>query len=72
MPDTPGVIQRYGIALGRLWIRWPYFDPHDLWIGVYAKEPFYEGGVRRRVFYICIVPTIVLLVEWSEREPHDA
>jgi len=39
----------------------PYFEPADLWIGIYHKKMFYGDGFSRgREFYLCIIPTIVL------------
>lgn len=60
-------LQRYGVKVGRLWMRWPYFDHRDWWIGVYAPEPHYEMGKRHRVLYVCIVPTLVFLFDWTSR-----
>ena len=58
------MLQRYGISLGRLWIPWPYIEWRDLWVGVYIKERYWESGERHQLVYICIVPTIVLLLDW--------
>jgi hypothetical protein len=57
--------EKYGVKIGRLWMRWPYFEPRDVWVGVYVKERFWEGGARFQRLYICPVPTIVLLFDWQ-------
>lgn len=58
-------IQRYGVKVGRLWMRWPYIEPRDLWVGAFVKEPYWEMGKQHRVVYVCPLPTLVLLFDWT-------
>ncbi len=58
-------IERYGVALGRLWMQWPHFEPRDLWIGLFWDHPYYEMGHQRRNFYVCVIPTIVFTFTWD-------
>lgn len=55
-------VEKYGLALGRLWIRWPNFYWRDIWIGLYVPPSYWEGGEKKQDIYICIIPTIVLLL----------
>lgn len=48
----------------RLYLRL-FWEPRDLWIGVYVKAPYWEGGRQTQVVYVCLIPTIVLLIEWA-------
>ena len=45
-----------------------FWEPRDLWIGVFVKEP----AMGRHRVYICPLPTLVILVEWDCREATDA
>ncbi len=60
-------IERYGILIGRLWMRWPSFYWRDLWIGVYVKEPYWEGAEKRVNLYVCLVPMILFVFTWTLR-----
>ncbi len=59
------MLHRYGVKIGRLWIRWPYFEWRDLWIGFFVKERYWEMGRQHQVVYVCIVPTVVFLFDWT-------
>lgn len=61
------MIQRYGIKLGRLWVSWPYFEWRDLWVGAYVKERYWEMGELHQVVYVVVIPTCVLLIDWTVR-----
>ena len=43
------------------------FEPRDLWIGAYIKEPYWEGGYKVQDIYICIIPTLPILISWRRR-----
>ena len=61
-------IQRYGVKIGRLWLRWPYIDLHDLWVGAYVKERYWEMGRQHQVVYVCPFPAVVFLFDWTLAE----
>lgn len=41
----------------------PMLVPNDLWIGVYIKGHYYDGGQRRFRAYIAPLPMLVLMVD---------
>ncbi len=43
------------------------FEWRDLWFGVYVKEPWWEGGFKFHRLYVCIIPTLPIVIEWSKR-----
>jgi hypothetical protein len=55
------------LQIGRLFIRL-MFEPRDLWVGVYVKEPYWEMGTKQRVFYVIVIPMFPVLIEWSGLE----
>jgi hypothetical protein len=38
------------------------FEPRDLWIGLYVKPRFAEGGYWITTFYLCLVPMLPLRI----------
>lgn len=58
------MIERYGVKIGRLWVR-ADFVPRDLWLGVYVKPQYWEMGKRHQVVYVCIIPTLPILLDWT-------
>jgi hypothetical protein len=67
MLDRGYSVERYGVLLGRLWVRWPYFYWRDLWVGVFVKERFWEMGRLQQPVYVCLIPTVVVYFEWTVR-----
>jgi hypothetical protein len=59
-------IQRYGLKVGRLWIRGD-FVPRELWIGVRVKETYLEMGEKHQVIYVCLIPSLRILLDWTRR-----
>lgn len=45
----------------RIIVNW-LFDPRDLWVGLYWKEPYWEGWNYQLTFYVTIIPTLPLQV----------
>ncbi len=41
------------------------FEPRDIWVGVYVKEPFWKGWSKRQQVYVCILPFCPILIEWE-------
>lgn len=42
------------------------FEPHDLWVGVYWKVTrSVESSYRCLKVYVCIVPTLPLILTWE-------
>ncbi len=58
-------IERHGILLGRLWIPWPRLYWRDLWVGVFIKEPYWEGAEKRVNIYVCPIPTLLFVFVWT-------
>jgi hypothetical protein len=54
------------VSIFGVWIR-PMFEPRDLWIGAYVKEPYWEMGWRVYGAYLCVVPCFPVLVSWRVR-----
>ncbi len=66
-----------GRSIGKFWVK-PLWEPRDVWIGVYVKEPYWEGWSKRQQVYVCILPFVPILVEWEIENhldnvdpPHD-
>ena len=59
--------EKYGLIVGPFWLR-ILFEPRDLWVGIYIKEPWHEGhlGIRKAV-YICLVPMLPIYIEWGSK-----
>lgn len=43
------------------------FEPRDLWLGVYVDKPWWEMGYLWRRLYVCIVPTLPIVIVWWSR-----
>lgn len=44
------------------------FEPRDLWVGAYVKEPYWEGGQHIQCIYVCILPMFPILIQWTIEE----
>jgi hypothetical protein len=38
------------------------FVPRDLWVGLYVGKTWYEGGRKCQSFYVCVAPTLPIVV----------
>ena len=59
--------------VGRQRRRWRVrvdFVPEDLWVGLYIKNEQVGRG-RLRTFFVCIVPTLPIVVQWVTPKHSD-
>lgn len=40
-----------------------FFEPKDVWIGVYVHGEYWEAGDRRWRVYICLLPCLPIMVD---------
>lgn len=52
-----------GITIGRVHLRL-FLEPRDLWVGIYVRRPWWEGGRFTHQLFICPLPTLVLAISW--------
>jgi len=67
----PGLAVRLSLRHFAVVIHVPYFEPADLWVGVYHREVHYaDGFTAGRDFWICPLPTLVLKLQfsWARRD----
>ncbi len=60
--------EKYGILIGRLWIRYPKFKARAFWVGVHFKKPYWEGERKFLTFYICFLPMFPTLFSWEVKD----
>ena len=39
------------------------FVPRDLWVGVFIKPRYREGGVLVRTWFVCVLPMLPIRIE---------
>lgn len=45
-----------------------WFEPRDLWIGIYIERPYYTfDDLKRWVVYICFIPMLPIRVTWVRK-----
>ncbi len=62
------VFQRYGIKLGRLWIRYPEFAPRKFCIGVHVEEQWWEMGEKHSAVEVFLLPMVGILLQWTWKD----
>jgi hypothetical protein len=43
------------------------FEPRDIWLGVFVDRTWYEMDRKWHRLYICVLPTLPLIVTWRDR-----
>ena len=44
-----------------------FFEPRDIWVGVYVKAPYRAKGWTWREIYVCLMPCLPLLITLRSR-----